>query len=206
MNVVEILLRCMGFLFIPICCINIIRLFQRFDKSLPESFPTKISVIYYVLLGIVSTQCILCRIENLPYVIPLMILCSISAYTDFYSKILYSVVSITALLLGLLFLAVYRPSALWEMAIVMLICVFLIFVKCMKMGDMYLLAATYPYLVCIAQTKTEESILIFLIVIFLALVFSIIFNFHKLLKNRNLKVAYAPYHFLSIFAFVVFFA
>lgn len=206
MNIIEIFFRCTGCLFLPICCIAILRLIQRCDKELPENFPNKISIIYFVLLGIVSFQCLLCRVENLIYVIPLMILCCISAYTDFYTKILYSVVSVAALVLGVILLGVYQTTALWEMILVILISAFLILVKCMKMGDLYLLTATYPYLVCIAQTNPEESILLFLIVIFLGLVFSILLNFGNLLENRKLKVAYAPYHLLSVFAFVVFFA
>ena len=180
----------------------VIQIFSRADKELP-----KIPVSFLFICMAVSGFVVLAGKETLVYVVPLLILGLISAYTDYYTKQLYDIVSIAALVLGIFMMCIRNLSLISGFGTALFFVFSLFVIKCMGFGDVLLLAAAYPYTACIMDRKwniTGNDLILFAFVlqIFAALFFSVVVNVRHLRHDRKYRTCFGPYYLAALLVFI----
>ncbi len=155
----------------------------------------------------VSGFVVLAGKETLVYVVPLLILGLISAYTDYYTKQLYDIVSIAALVLGIFMMCIRNLSLISGFGTALFFVFSLFVIKCMGFGDVLLLAAAYPYTACIMDRKwniTGNDLILFAFVlqIFAALFFSVVVNVRHLRHDRKYRTCFGPYYLAALLVFI----
>lgn len=183
----------------------VIQIFSRADKELP-----KIRVPFFFICAAVSGFVVLAGKETLIYVVPLLILGLISAYTDYYMKQLYDIVSIAALVLGIFMMCAGNISLIGGFLAAFLFLFSLFVIKCMGFGDVLLLAAAYPYTACIMDRRwnitgnAENDIILFAFVlqIFAALFFSVLINVRHLRHDVGYRTCFGPYYLAALLVFI----
>lgn len=185
--------------------ILMIQIFSRADKELP-----KIRVPFLFICMAVSGFVVLADKKTLVYVVPLLILSLISAYTDYHMKQLYDIVSVVALVLGIFMMCTRNLSLIGGFLAVLLFLFSLFVVKCIGFGDVLLLAAAYPYTACIINKKwsiigdTGNDIILFVFVlqIFVALLFSVVANIRHLKHDVKYRTCFGPYYLAALLVFI----
>lgn len=185
--------------------LSVIQVLSMADKELP-----KIHVPFLFICMAVSSVVVLSRKETLAYVIPLLILGLISAYTDYHMKQLYDIVSIVALILGIFMMCTRNISLIGGFGTALLFVVSLFVVKCMGFGDVLLLAAAYPYTACImdmrrnitGNTGNDVVLFVFVLQVFAALFFSVVVNVRHLRQDVKYRTCFGPYYLASLLVFV----
>ena len=180
----------------------VVQIFSRADTELPE-----IRVSFLFICMAVSGFVVLAGKETLVYVVPLLILGLISAYTDYHMKQLYDIVSIAVLVLGIFMMCARNISLIGGFGTALFFVFSLFVIKCMGFGDVLLLAAAYPYTACIMDRKwnmTGNDLILFAFVlqIFAALFFSVVVNIRHLRHDRKYRTCFGPYYLTSLLVFI----
>ena len=185
--------------------LSVIQVLSMADKELP-----KIHVPFLFICMAVSSVVVLSRKETLAYVIPLLILGLISAYTEYHMKQLYDIVSIAALTLGIFMMCTRNISLIGGFGTALLFVFSLFVVRCMGFGDVLLLAAAYPYTACImdmrrnitGNTGNDIVLFVFVLQVFVALFFSVVVNVRHLRHDVKYRTCFGPYYLASLLVFV----
>ncbi len=184
--------------------LSVIQVLSMADKELPP----KIHVSFLFICMSVSSFVVMSEKEILVYVVPLLIFGLIAAYTDYYMKQLYDIVSIVTLILGIFMMCTRNISLIGGFGTAFLFVFSLFVVKCMGFGDVLLLAAAYPYTACIVDMNitrnTGNDIILFAFVlqIFVALFFSVVVNIRHLRQDVKYRTCFGPYYLASLLVFI----
>lgn len=179
----------------------IIKLIRILEKDIPNMSVKLITFIFIVsFFSMVFARNKYILMVSMPFLTYSLV----SAYTDYHTKKLYDVISVTAFIIGSIFLL----EKDWKLYIgflpVVIIVVMLWISGCCAVGDVLLLLASYPYVTVISDcTNVLSSILIFLGIIFIGNFLCVVKNIPKLMQNIKYKSAYAPYHLVAIIIFFV---
>jgi len=182
--------------------LSVIQALSIADKELPG-----IRVPFLFICMAVSGFVVMSGKETLVYVVPLLILGLISAYTDYYMKQLYDIVSIMALVFGIFMMCTTNTCLIGGFGTALFFVFSLFVVKCMAFGDVLLLAAAYPYTACIMDmgwniTGNDIILFAFVLQIFAALFFSVVANARHLRHDRKYRTCFGPYYLASLLVFI----
>lgn len=185
--------------------LSVIQVLSIADKELPKS-----GVSFLFICMAVSGFVVMSEKETLVYVVPLLILGLISAYTDYYMKQLYDIVSIIALILGIFMMCTRNTSLIGGFGTALFFVFSLFVIKCMGFGDVLLLAAAYPYTACIMDMRwdvTENTgndliLFAFVLQIFTALFFSVAVNIRHLRHDWRYRTCFGPYYLAALLVFI----
>lgn len=185
--------------------ILVLQIFSRADKELP-----KIRVPFLFICMAVADFVVLADKETLVYVVPLLILGLISAYTDYYMQQLYDIVNVVALILGIFMMCTRNLSLIGGFLAVLLFLFSLFAIKCIGFGDVLLLAAAYPYTACImdrrwnitGDTWNDIILFVFVLQIFTALFFSVVVNVRHLRHDVKYRTCFGPYYLAALLVFI----
>ncbi len=181
-----------------------IKLLAWADEELP-----KIKMWEAGLFILFSLILLTIRDRNAVCAVSLYILCGIAAYTDAKTKHIYDVPNILGFVVGIGFTLLsgkeFLINYLSGMVVVGILLGVLYLSRCMKSGDIHLLLAVYPFMLGIIR-EWETALIIYLLTILTALVFSLLINLKKIIKNWNFRTCYAPYHMAATWLFLLVYA
>jgi prepilin signal peptidase PulO-like enzyme (type II secretory pathway) len=120
----------------------------------------------------------------------------IMAWTDYYTRHLYTGFSLITFLFGMIWL-ILRKGLIVDyikfILIYLLVLSVLMFINAFSRGDVYLLAAASPFIFMYADIIHVSGVVLNLIFIFIAMLLCVIGNIKKLFMRDKQRVAFAPY-------------